>query len=237
MTEDLRITIWDWMSFSKDNILLTSFLMTVHTHAMAFHFQSADHESQPIAYLIFLVSSKDGTEGIAYDWEYNSALLARMTEKSFISTRFSIFSDDHWWGQKVVAVWNRILGSIPPLRISDKNLTLLSAYNLFKGEPHKQHSKLLRHGIDAVTLRLNLASDDSLHTDGLTDYFKAVEYAYRIAESNDRAVESTYFNYLIATQTHCLLKDIIVIIGFFMFAIPPFYVCLLGNRVSLCFQS
>jgi len=147
-----------------------------------------------------------------------------MFESGFVHTKVSILEDGAWFGRSLVQFWNKWLGKIRFLRISEKNLTLLSGFNIFLENPHKAHSTLLHYGMDAITLRLTLATDDGLHLDGLADYLKLVEYAYRIAESNDRAIESTYFEYLIATPTYCLIKDMIVVIGYFMFAIPFFYV-------------
>lgn len=147
-----------------------------------------------------------------------------MFESSFVKTQTRIFDDKTTIAHKFIDFWNKLVGKIRFLKISEKNLTLLSAYRMFFEESHKTHSKLLELGMDAMTLKLELDISGTSHFESLADYFKLVEYAYRIAESNDRAIESTYFTYLIANQTHCLLKDMIIIIGFFFYAFGIVYV-------------
>ena len=151
-----------------------------------------------------------------------------------MKTEVSIHEHHYGFSTEIVKNWNQIFGKFNFLKISNKNLTFISAINAFLENPHRAHSKLLEYGMDAITLKLEISDDSGIASDGLSDYLQLVEYAYRIAESNDRAIESTYFTYLISNPNHTLVKDTIVLVGFFFFGFLVFYVSLLGLVLFVC---
>ena len=147
-----------------------------------------------------------------------------MFDSVFVTTEVSINKGQHDFVSQIIALWNFLLGKIPFLRISPKNLTFSSALEVFLEDKSHQNYELLDYGFDAITLRLDINPNSDLIFESLSDYLKLIEYAYRIAESNDRAIESTYFTYLISNPNHTLLKNTIVLIGFFSYGLILIYV-------------
>ena len=73
---------------------------------------------------------------------------------------------------------------------------------------------MLTEAIDAFSLKLFLSDKSESKSNDLARLAKVMVYAYRIAEGNERAVESTFFTYLIANKDYSVVKDVLVITGF-----------------------
>ena len=152
---------------------------------------------------------------MAYDYELHDGFLAKFSATGF--TDIHTFSVDEGTkrDKRLFSAWNALFARhVPALRIDTRNLVLTSAKKLVSGEPHKPHSAMLLAGIDAFTLKLFVGGKTESTSNDIARLAKVMVYAYRLAEANERAVESTFFTYLIANNTHAVLKDIIVIIGF-----------------------
>lgn len=149
-----------------------------------------------------------------YDYEYHGGFMSKYMESSFTDIQTFLIDESTKKDKQVFSFWNQIFKPIPQLYIDNKNLVLTSARKLITGEPHKAHSAMLTEAIDAFTLKLFLSDKTDSMSKDLAKMAKVMVYAYRIAEANERAIESTFFTYLIANKDHAVLKDIIVIVGF-----------------------
>jgi hypothetical protein len=167
-----------------------------------------------------------------YDYEYSSVFLEKLLDESFNSTPGKIFENISVLDKFMIDLWNGYIAFNRVLKISINNLSLVASRNVMDGEPHRANSVLQEYGMDAFTLslRLGLKSDSTFSV--LSDYAKVLILAFRLAEANERAVESTFFTYLIANKKFCTLKDVIVLIGFVSFALIFLYVDLLGTSCN-----
>ncbi len=78
-----------------------------------------------------------------------------------LDTRIEYISDSRKGERKISNWWNMWVGKyIEALHLKRKNYTLASFLKQFYGESHKAHSELLDQGIEAITLKLYLPSDD-----------------------------------------------------------------------------
>lgn len=79
------------------------------------------------------------------------------------------------------------------------------------GDPHKAHSQMLKYGLDAFTLKLFLSEKSNSVSQDIAKLVKIMVYSYRLAEANERAVESTFFTFIVANGDFSILKEIFVI--------------------------
>lgn len=124
--------------------------------------------------------------------------------------------------------WNSYLAIDKSLTISSKNSALVAARKIMDGEYSRPNSALQDFGMDAFTLSLRLGDRSDATFSVLSDFAKMAIYAFRLAEANERAIESTFFNYLIANRKFSVLKDVIVQIGFIVFGFTLLYVDSIG---------
>ena len=111
----------------------------------------------------------------------------------------------------VFKYWNKTIGVVTPFKLGQKNMALSSAKKIMMGDPHRAHSQMLKHGLDSFTLKLFLSESSSSTSHDIAKLVKIMVYAYRLAEANERAVESTFFTFLVANNDFSILKDIFVI--------------------------
>ena len=159
-----------------------------------------------------------------YDYEYNSAFIDKLLDSTFITTAGKLFEPMKRFDTFVFQTWNDYLSVHPSLVISSKNSALVAARKIMDGEPSRPSSSLQDYGMDAFTLSLKLGSHSDSTFSVLSDFAKMAIYAFRLAESNERAIESTFFSYLIANRKFSVLKDVIVQIGFIVFGFTILYV-------------
>lgn len=149
-----------------------------------------------------------------YDYEYHGGFMSKFTETGFSDIQTFIVDENTKKDKQMFAHWNKVCKNVPELHIDSRNLVLTSAKKLITGEPHKAHSAMLTEAIDAFTLKLFMSDKTDSRSKDLARLAKLMVYAYRLAEANERAIESTFFSYLIANKNYSVLKDIIVIVGF-----------------------
>jgi hypothetical protein len=159
-----------------------------------------------------------------YDYEYSSAFIDKLLDNSFISTPAKVFEPMKRLDSFVLNTWNNFIAFHNSLTISPKNSALAGARKIMDGEASRPSSALQDFGMDAFTLSLRLGDRSEATFSVLSDFAKMAIYAFRLAEANERAIESTFFNYLIANRKFSVLKDVIVQIGFIVFSFAIVYV-------------
>lgn len=107
--------------------------------------------------------------------------------------------------------WNESIGAVTSYKLGHKNMALSSAKRILMGDPHKAHSQMLKYGLDSFTLKLFLSEKSNSVSQDIAKLVKIMVYSYRLAEANERAVESTFFTFIVANSDFSILKEIFVI--------------------------
>ena len=149
-----------------------------------------------------------------YDYEYHGGFMSKYMESGFTDIQTFLVDESTKKDKQMFGYWNLLFKKVPQLFIDSKNLVLTSAKKIITGEPHKAHSAMLTEAIDSFTLKLFVSDKSDSKSKDLARLAKLMVFAYRLAEANERAIESTFFTFLIANKDYAVLKDIIVIIGF-----------------------
>ncbi len=144
-----------------------------------------------------------GRNANAYDMEYHDAFASKL-DSPFVEVKVRMVEENKSVEKKLRKIWNFVFKYLPFLKITSKNLVLSSMKKMIVGNTHKPHQIMLDYGIDAFTLRLYLSENEPATSKILADYTKLLCYGYKLAESNERALEASSFVYSIVDRVYSI---------------------------------